>query len=135
MVPKNLKWRFLCKNRINPNFTMLYFHLTNMVGWIIEKRELNETLIISLVENVCAQTTICTSLSFQSSMSLLFCCECGDWTVTLNIWYLKNLVWHSHNFLLPCITVEKCFITSITFIFNLYFLCFVVDELPALNNF
>ena len=41
----------------------------------------------------------------------------------------KNLVWHSHNFLLPCITVEY-FIISITFIFNLYFLCFVADELP-----
>ena len=38
----------------------------------------------------------------------------------------KNLVWHSHNFLLPCITV-----ISITFIFKLYFPCFVDDELPA----
>ena len=43
----------------------------------------------------------------------------------------KNLVWHSHNFLLPYITVEEYFIISIKFIFNLYFLCFVVDELPA----
>ena len=43
----------------------------------------------------------------------------------------KNLVWHSHNFLLPYITVEEYFINSITFIFNLYFICFVVDELPA----
>ena len=33
---------------------------------------------------------------------------------------------------LPYITVEEYFIISITFIFNLYFLCFVVDELPAL---
>ena len=43
----------------------------------------------------------------------------------------KNLVWHSHNFLLPYITVEEYFIISITFIFNRYFLCFAVDELPA----
>ena len=51
----------------------------------------------------------------------------------------KNLVWHSHNFLLPCITVEENFIIIISFIFNLYFLCFVVDELPTfiviVNNF
>ena len=52
----------------------------------------------------------------------------------------KDLVWHSHNFLLPCITVEEYItIISITLIFNLYFLCFVVDELPAfkfnVNNF
>ena len=39
-----------------------------------------------------------------------------------------NLAWHSHNFLLPCITVEEYFIISIAFIFNLYILCFVVDE-------
>ena len=44
---------------------------------------------------------------------------------------LKNLVWHSHNFLLPYITVEEYFIISITFMFNLYFLYFVADELPA----
>ena len=43
----------------------------------------------------------------------------------------KNLVWHSHNFLLSYITVEEYFKISTTFIFNLYFLCFVVDELPA----
>ena len=43
---------------------------------------------------------------------------------------LKNLVWHSHNFLLPYIIVEEYFFNSITFIFNLYFICFVVDELP-----
>ena len=40
-------------------------------------------------------------------------------------------MWHSHNFLLPWNTVDEYFIISITFIFNLYFLCFVVDELPA----
>ena len=45
--------------------------------------------------------------------------------------FKKNLVWHSHNFFLPYIIVEEYFINSITFIFNLYFLCFVVDELPA----
>ena len=43
----------------------------------------------------------------------------------------KILVWHSHNFLLPYITVEEYFIISITSIFNLYFICFAVDELPA----
>ena len=43
----------------------------------------------------------------------------------------KNLVWHSQNFLLPYITIEEYFIIRIPFIFNLYFLCFVVDELPA----
>ena len=43
---------------------------------------------------------------------------------------IKNLVWQSPNFLLPYIIVKEYFI-SITFIFNPYFLCFVVDELPA----
>ena len=43
----------------------------------------------------------------------------------------KNLVWHSYNFLLPYIKVEEYFIISITFIFNLYFIFFIVDELPA----
>ena len=51
----------------------------------------------------------------------------------------KNRVWHSHNFLLPYITIEEYFIISIAFIFNLYFICFVVDTLPAftviVNNF
>ena len=41
---------------------------------------------------------------------------------------LKNVVWHSHNFLLPYITVEEYFIICLTFIFNLYFLCFVVGS-------
>ena len=41
----------------------------------------------------------------------------------------KYLVWHSHNFLLPYITVEEYFIISIIFMFNLQFLCIVVDEL------
>ena len=44
----------------------------------------------------------------------------------------KNLMWHSHNFLLPYIT--EYFIISITFIFNLYFLGFVDDELLAFTN-
>ena len=44
----------------------------------------------------------------------------------------KYLVWDSHNFLLPYITVELYFIISIAFTFNLYFVCFVIDELPAL---
>ena len=43
----------------------------------------------------------------------------------------KHLVWHSHNFLLPCITVEEYFIISSALIFNLSFLCFGIDELPA----
>ena len=43
----------------------------------------------------------------------------------------KYLGWHSHNFLLPCITEEEYFIISTTFIFYLYFLYFVVEELPA----
>ena len=45
--------------------------------------------------------------------------------------YIKNLVWHSHNFLLPYITVEEYFINSIAFKFNLHFICFVVHELPG----
>ena len=52
----------------------------------------------------------------------------------LNLGYFllkMYLVWHSLNFLLPCITVGKYFIISITFIFNLYFLCFVVDEITS----
>ena len=51
----------------------------------------------------------------------------------------KKLVWDSHNFLLPYITVEEYFVISFTFIFNLYFIYFVVDKLPAfiviVNNF
>ena len=43
----------------------------------------------------------------------------------------KNLVWRSHNFLLPYITVEEYCIICFTFIFNLYFQWFAVDELPA----
>ena len=46
-------------------------------------------------------------------------------------YFEKNRVWHSHIFLLPYIIVEKYFINRITFIFNFYFICFVVDELPA----
>ena len=49
----------------------------------------------------------------------------------LDFYILKNLAWHSHNFPLPYITVEEYFIISITFIVNLHFLCFAVDELPA----
>ena len=45
--------------------------------------------------------------------------------------YKKNLVRHSHNFLLPYNTVEEYFIINITIIFNFYFLYFVVDELAA----
>ena len=45
---------------------------------------------------------------------------------------IENVVWHSHNFILPCITVEEYFIISITFMFNPHFLCFVADELSAL---
>ena len=33
----------------------------------------------------------------------------------------KNLVWPSHNFLLPYITVEEYFIISFTFMLNLFF--------------
>ena len=51
----------------------------------------------------------------------------------------KNLVWHSHNFLLPYTAVKEYFIISFTFIFNRYFLCFTVDKLRAfigiVNNF
>ena len=36
----------------------------------------------------------------------------------------KNLVWHSHNFVFSCITVEQNFIICPPFIFKLYFLCF-----------
>ena len=43
----------------------------------------------------------------------------------------KNLVWYSHNFLLLYITVDEYFIISITFVFILYILCFVADELPV----
>ena len=44
---------------------------------------------------------------------------------------IKNMVWHSHNFLLPYSTVEEYFIMRILFIFNLHFPCFAVDELPV----
>ena len=43
--------------------------------------------------------------------------------IHMNLFIRKNLVWLSHNFLLSYITVEKYFIISIAFIFNLYFLC------------
>ena len=41
----------------------------------------------------------------------------------------KKLVWHLHNHLLLCITVEKYVIISTTFLFNPYFKYFAVDEL------
>ena len=47
---------------------------------------------------------------------------------TLLQFFYKNLVCHYHNFLLPYIIVEEYYIKSIAFLFNLYFLCFVVDE-------
>ena len=62
-------------------------------------------------------TETCENKSFLGSLSM-FC-------------KIKNLVWHSHNFLLPYIIVEKYFIISIIFIFIPYFLFFVVDESPA----
>ena len=34
---------------------------------------------------------------------------------------IKNLVWHSNNFLVPYITVEEYFIFSFTFMLNLFF--------------
>ena len=40
----------------------------------------------------------------------------------------KNLVFQSHNFLLPYIMLKEYFINSIAFIFKLYFICFIVDE-------
>ena len=55
----------------------------------------------------------------------------NDFYKYINKTHKKNMVWHSHNFLLPCIIVEKYFINCITFIFNLYFISFVVNELPA----
>ena len=62
-------------------------------------------------------------------------CFCKVWSLwkmaRLQFYYKKNLVWHSHNFFLPYITVEEYFIISTTYIFNLYFLYVVVDELPA----
>ena len=44
---------------------------------------------------------------------------------------LKKLVWHSHIFLLPYITVEEHIIISITFMFNFYILYIVVEEVTA----
>ena len=43
----------------------------------------------------------------------------------------KFLVWHSHNFSLPYIAAEESFIISTKSIFNLYFLCFILDKLHA----
>ena len=40
-------------------------------------------------------------------------------------------MWHSHNFLLLFITIKEYFIISITFIFSIYFLCFVVGKLSV----
>ena len=42
---------------------------------------------------------------------------------------LKKPGWD--NFILPYNKIEEYIIISITFIFNLYFLCFVTDALPA----
>ena len=46
---------------------------------------------------------------------------------------IKILEWHSHNFLLPSITVEENFIISSAFIFNLcsFTLCNWMNESPA----
>ena len=59
----------------------------------------------------------------KNTMAILFCKGAAN--------IIKNLVCHSHNFLLPYIIVEKYFINSITFIFNFDFICFVVNELPS----
>ena len=40
----------------------------------------------------------------------------------------KVLVRLSHNFLLPCIAVDEKFINITAFIFNFYFLCFIVQQ-------
>ena len=40
-------------------------------------------------------------------------------------------MWHSHNFLLPCISVKEYFIIKARYIFNLNCLCFVDDELST----
>ena len=39
----------------------------------------------------------------------------------------KNLVWHSHNFLLFCNATEENFITSTTFKLKFYNVCFAVE--------
>ena len=49
------------------------------------------------------------------------------WILTALL-YHKNLVWRSQNFLLFCITLEEYFVINTTFIFNLHFLCFLIDE-------
>ena len=60
-----------------------------------------------------------------------------DTTYTNSAFYIllckkeKNMLRHSSKFLLPCITVEEHFIISIAFIFKIYFLCFVANELSA----
>ena len=42
-----------------------------------------------------------------------------------------SLVWQSHNFIIPCITVEKDFIISTKFACNLYSLFYIDDEISA----
>ena len=75
---------------------------------------------------------------FCSHWSFVLCKDCSFYLYKPRIIILrflsqtiKNLVWHSHNFLLPyTIAVEEYFTTSNTFMFNLYFIRFVIDELP-----
>ena len=52
-------------------------------------------------------------------------------TRKMSISTLKNLVSHSQNFLLPYSTVKEYFVNGITFIFILFFICFVGDEKVA----
>ena len=70
-------------------------------------------------------------LKNQLVFFLSFCTQKQAFHQYFNAYKLKNLVWYSHNFLLPCIAVEEFFINSSIFMFNLCFLCFVVGELPA----
>ena len=59
----------------------------------------------------------CLFLSFLASVrsAYVFKIICTAFT------YIKSLVWHSHIFLLACIIVEKYFIVSTSFIFDLFF--------------
>ena len=41
----------------------------------------------------------------------------------------KSLIWHSHDYLLPCITTEGNFFFNPTFIINLHFLCFAAESI------
>ena len=88
-------------------------------------------LVHTLLSFICTLTDFLSNIMLNFRM-ILFSYACYNIKVTVcTLMIKKNLLWNSHNFLLPYITVEEYFIISIIFLFNLYSLWFVLDESVA----